>query len=189
MRRSTGIVERVRCPMPPPNPEQARWFAEEVLPHEPALRGYLRSNFPSVDPDDVVQESYLKLLKVRTAVRIASTKAYFFSIARNTALTLFRRRQIYSDTAVNELPAWRALDEGPDAAAAANARQRFELIAEAIAQLPPRCRDVVQLAVLRGRSNTQIAAELGLAENTVRVHLARGIKKCADYLRTCGERR
>ena len=31
----------------PPN-EQARWFAEEVQPHEPALRACIRTYFPSL---------------------------------------------------------------------------------------------------------------------------------------------
>ncbi len=43
--------------------EAGRWLTEEVQPHERALRGYLHSQFPSLDADDVVQESYLKLLK------------------------------------------------------------------------------------------------------------------------------
>jgi DNA-directed RNA polymerase specialized sigma24 family protein len=73
--------------------ERARWFTEEVNPHEAALRGYLHSAFPSLDVDDVVQESYLKLLRARAAGRIASTKSYLFSIARNTALTVFQRRR------------------------------------------------------------------------------------------------
>lgn len=169
--------------------EQARWLAEEVQPHEAALRGYLRNSFPSVDVDDVVQESYLKLWKARTAGRIASSKAYFFSIARNTALTLFQRRKLYSDTPVSDLPGWRVLDGRPDASDVTDASQRHELMIEAITRLPPRCREVLRLAVLRGRRNAEIAVELGLAENTVRVHLARGIKKCADFLREQGEAR
>jgi len=168
--------------------DHARWFADEVHPHEAALRGYLRSAFPSLDVDDVVQESYLKLLRTRAAGRIASTKAYLFAIARNTALTLFHRRRIFSATPVSELPDSRVLDAGPDAAQALVARERFDLMSQAIAQLPHRCGEVMRLAVLRGCSNAEIAGILGLAENTVRVHLARGIAKCADYLRARGER-
>ena len=168
--------------------DEGRWFSEEVQPHEAALRGYLRNSFPSVDVEDVVQESYLKLLKARAAGRIASTKAYVFSIARNTAISLFHRRRIYSETPVNELPGWRVLDGGPNAAEAAEAGQRFQLVTDALEHLPARCRDVLRLAVLRGQSNAEIAAALGMAENTVRVHLTRGIRKCADYLRERGAR-
>jgi RNA polymerase sigma factor (sigma-70 family) len=174
---------------PSANIEQTRWFAEEAQPHEAAVRGYLRNRFPSVDIDDVVQESYLRLLKARTAGTIASTRAYLFSIVRNTAITLFQREKIYSETPVSELPGWRVLDSGPGPADVTDAHQRLDLMSEAFDHLPPRCRDVLRLAVLRGLSNAEIAQELSLTENTVRVHLARGIKKSADYVRQQGERR
>lgn len=167
--------------------EQASWLADEVIPHEAAVRGYLRNRFPSADVEEVVQESYLKLLKARAAGRISSTKAYFFSIARNTAINLFHRKRIYSETPVSELPAWRVLDNGPDAVASIDAAERIEIVTEALNQLPPRCRDVLRFAVLHGYSNAEIARELGIAENTVRVHLGRGLKKCARYLREHGE--
>lgn len=173
---------------PPPVADQTRWFAEEVQPHEATVRGYLRKHFPTIDEDDVVQESYFKLLKAKASGKIASTKAYLFAVVRNTALTLGRRKQIYSNTPLNELPGLRVLHEGPDAAESANAFLRMELMRQAIKQLPPRCRSVLMLAVLRGKSNAEIAVELGLAEQTVRVHLSVGMQKCADYLRGLGER-
>jgi RNA polymerase sigma factor (sigma-70 family) len=165
-----------------------RWFADDVQPHEATVRGYLRKHFPAIDVDDVLQESYLKLIKAKARGRIASTKAYLFAIVRNTAFTIGRRKRIYSDTPLNELPGLRVLHEGPDAADAANAFLRMELMRQAIGQLPPRCRRVLMLAALRGMSNAEIAVELGLAEQTVRVHLSVGIQKCAGYLRELGER-
>ena len=174
--------------MPPPNTEQARWFAEEVLPHEPALRGYLRSQFPAIDDDDVVQESYLKLLKAEKTGRILSIKSYLFSIARNTARTLFRRRRIYSDTPVNELRGPAVLHEGCTPSDTTDSRQRLELVITAIDALPSRCREIIELTLLDGLSSAEVAVRLGLAESTVRVQLARGIRKCGDYLRAEGER-
>jgi RNA polymerase sigma factor (sigma-70 family) len=165
------------------NVEHSRWFAQEVQPHEAALRGYLRSQFPSIETDDVVQESYLKLLKVRAAGKVRLTKAYFFAVARNTALTLFRRRRIYSEVPVNELAEWRVLDGGPDAAASTNDQMRLELAIEAIAQLPDRCQEICRLAAWEGLAPSAIASRLGIAESTVHVQLARGVTKCAAYLR------
>ena len=169
--------------------DQARWLAEEIQPHEAALRGYLRSKFPSIDTDDVVQESYLKILKSRTSVRVASAKAFLFTVARNTAINIFRRRQFYAETTVNELPSWRVLDGGRDAAESANAQFQLDLAIEAIAALPNRCREVVTLIVVDRLGYAEIAARLGLSEATVRVQTAKGIERIADYIREKGERR
>ena len=171
----------------PPHTDHARWFAEEVQPHEAALRGYLHRQFPSVEADDVVQESYLKLW--RTGAKVDSAKAYFFSIARNTALTLFRRRRIFSDVPVSELPEWRVVDAAPDAAEVADDRLRMELAVSALDRLPPRCREICVLAAFEQLAPAEIAARLGLAESTVYVQLARGVKQCAHFLREHGEGR
>jgi RNA polymerase sigma factor (sigma-70 family) len=176
-----------RNPDEPSDVDHARWFAEEVQPHEPALRGYLRSRFPSLEIDDVVQESYRRLWKLRHTGKVTSAKAYFFTVARNTALTLFRRRRIFSSVPVNELPEWRVLDGGPDAAETANEHLRRALAVEAIAQLPSRCQEICRLAAWERMSPIDIAKQLGIAESTVHVQLARAIVKCAAYLRARGE--
>jgi DNA-directed RNA polymerase specialized sigma24 family protein len=68
--------------MSPPDSDNARWFAEEVLPHDRALRGYLRGSFPAVrDVEDVVQESYLRIWRTRAAQPIRSARGFLFRIA------------------------------------------------------------------------------------------------------------
>jgi RNA polymerase sigma factor (sigma-70 family) len=163
----------------------SKWFDEEVMPHEPALRGYLRRQFPSVEADDVVQESYLKLW--RAGAKVASAKAYFFAIARNTALSVFRRRKIFADTPVAELPEARVAAAGLDAAGEADLRQRMELAVAALDRLPARCREICVLATIDQLTPAEIAARLGITESTVYVQLARGVKRCAEYLRERGE--
>lgn len=163
--------------------ETTRWFKEEVQPHEQALRSYLRKQFPSVDTDDVVQESYLRLFKVRTKRSVASAKNYVFAIARNTARAVFRRAKYVSDIPVSELPDWHVLDDVQDAAAITNQRLQFSLAEQAIDQLPPRCREIVRLAAFEQLPPAEIARRLGVTESTVYVQLARGLKKSARYLR------
>lgn len=167
--------------------DQARWFAEEVQPHEPLLRAYLQKQFPALsDVDDVVQESHLRLLKAREKGRIESAKAYLFAIARNVALGAFRRNRKITEIAVNEIAGWGILEADTNVVEAASLQQEVSLAAEAIDGLPGRCREIVVLRALQGLSHKEIAARLGLSEQTVRVQVARGMKKCAQFLRERG---
>ena len=51
--------------------EKSRWFSMEVQPHEAALRAYLHARFPMLrDADDIVQETYTRLLREKKAGRI-----------------------------------------------------------------------------------------------------------------------
>lgn len=172
----------------PPALDRARWFSEEVQPHEPALRHYLRCRVPSAtDIDDVVQDSYLKILAAAPARKIESVKAYLFTVARNTAWKLFRKQRIYAPIALGELPETDVVDSTPDAAAAAEAESQDALVAQVIAELPGRCREILLLHVADGCSPIEIARRLDLAETTVRTQLARGIEKCRNRLRALGE--
>lgn len=172
---------------PVPSVADARWLTEEVRPHEPALRAYLHRKFPSMqDIDDVVQDSYLRLLERPPGSKIESVKAYLFATARNAALKVLRKRRFISQTPVNELPDWRVLDSGQDVVEAANVHVQDALIAEAAAQLPNRCREIFQLRIARGLSHAEIAVRLGISEGTVRVQVARALTRCVQYFRARG---
>ena len=73
--------------MPPPDSELGQWFATQVQPHEAMLRAWLRSRFRTEDDlDDLVQESYLRLLRARERGEVASPRAFLLAIARSLTL-------------------------------------------------------------------------------------------------------
>jgi RNA polymerase sigma factor (sigma-70 family) len=166
----------------------ASWFADEVQPHEPMLRAYLQRQFPALaDVDDVVQESHLRLLRARRRNGvISSAKSYLFAIARNVVLGGFRRRRSRPDVSLAELPERAMPEPNGNVADLVSASQELELATEAIDSLPARCREIVVLRTLHGLPHREIALQLGLSEQTVRVQVARGMKKCAEFLRARG---
>ncbi len=168
----------------------AGWFAREVQPHEAGLRAWLRGKFPFLpDIDDVVQESYLRLIRAREAGKVGYAKAYLFTTARNFALDLFRRRQVVTIEGVADMAALPVMEERPDVADALGRQQELDLLAEAVRTLPDRCRQVMTLRLLYGLSHKEIAAELRISEHTVKAQLAKGMRRCADFLGTRGLRR
>ena len=173
--------------MSTPKSETARWFSEEVQPHESSLRSYLRRVFPLLpDVDDLVQESYARLIRAREAGKVSYAKAFLFTTARNAALDFFRRRQIVRIDGVADLAALPVIEDRPDAAETVSRQQELALLAEAVKTLPERCRQVVTLRLLYAMSHKEIAAELGISDQTVKAQLAKGMRRCAEYLAARG---
>lgn len=138
------------------------------------------------DVDDVVQESYLRIWRAHTATPINCARGFLFRVARNVALNVLQREKIAPVMAVDSLPATIAPESSANVVSTICAREEFLLLAEAIAALPPRCRQIVILSRLHNLSQKEIAEQLGLSVETVGVQVARGMKKCVEHLRRRG---
>ena len=171
----------------PPTTEEARWFTEEVQPHESSLRSYLRGLFPSLpDIDDLVPESYARLICARATGRVGYAKAFLFTTARNAALDIFRRRKVVAIDGVDDLAALSVMDDCPDAFEAVSKQQELVMLSAAVRDLPERCRQVLTLRLLYGLTQKEIAKDLSISEHTVKAQLAKGMRRCADYFEQRG---
>ncbi len=167
--------------------EQARWFSEQVHPHEPALRAYLSKRFPALpDHDDLVQETFVRTLRAHEGGRVPCARAFLFTTARNAAIDLFRRRSGRAYEEISEFNAPLLIDETPGVAEIAEHRQRLEVLLEAILALPERCRQVMMLRHLDGLAYKEIAERLGISPETVKVHMIKGVKDCTRFFRQRG---
>ncbi|MCX6941592.1 MAG: sigma-70 family RNA polymerase sigma factor [Verrucomicrobia bacterium] len=170
--------------------EQARWFSEHVHPHEPALRAYLSKRFPTLpDHDDLLQETYVRVLRVADPARLTHPKAFLFTTARNAAIDLFRRRNVHPHESLSEsddLIALPLLDASPTVVETMERRQRREVLTEALRSLPERCREVMLLRYLDDCSGKEIAERLGISLGTVKGHLLKGVRDCARFFEARG---
>lgn len=168
---------------PEPASDHTRWFAEEVHPHEAQLKAYLRGSYPSVrDVDDVVQESFLRIWRVRAGQSIASARGLLYQIARHVALDFIRHDRASPFKLVTDLTGLRVYDQSPDSAAAACTCEEIELLADAIDALPARCRDIFILRKIKRVPQKEIARTLRISEQTVQVQVQRGMKRCEKFL-------
>jgi RNA polymerase sigma factor (sigma-70 family) len=170
--------------MPPLDAESFRWFVDELQPHAHALRAWLQNQFPDLqDPDDVVQEAMLRVIEAHRRTPIRSAKAYLFAAARNLVLMGSRSSRARCTRSLEEIDASRIQDDSADVRESVARTQELEILTLAIQSLPTRCRQVITLRKIYGLSQQETAAELGIAEHTVEIHTAVGLKKINRYFR------
>ncbi len=168
--------------MPPPDTELGQWFTAHVQPHEPMLRAWLRSRLKSeADLDDLVQETFVRVLRARERGPIESPRGLLFATARNAARDLYRRQTTAKTFPITENESATVFDHAPNAAEHASRRQETDLLAEAIAALPPRCREILVLRKFENLSHREIAQKLGIAEHTVEAQLTKALHRCEAF--------
>ena len=160
--------------------------AEEPLMNEDAFRAlHLRTAEPlrayctrtlgsATEAEDVVQETYLRLLRRPPATdRTEELRAYLFRVASNLMIDYWRKRRHERGT-VNETAQEPAVP-GADVPLQIDMARTFE-------RLRPRERALMWLAYVEGLNHREIAGTLGVSERSVRVLLHRARHKLAGLL-------
>ena len=164
-------------------PQLDHLFAQEIQSYERQLRTYLIKHFPTLeDVDDIVQEAYARLLKAHQKKPVLEPKAMLFTIARNTVYDIFRRKKVVQFESLTLIPDSSVLDDSSHVQETVSLRDEINLLVQAVETLPKRCREVMTLRMVYGYSQKEIAQELGIAGNTVKAQLAKGMRRCATFL-------
>lgn len=117
---------------------------------------------------------------------IASTKSYLFQVARNLAIDAVRQKLSAPTESLVDLDARSVLEDGADIVADLGRQEKIDLLTAALTTLPERTREIVFLRKFQSMPQRQVAAWFGVSERTVETQLAKGMKRCADYLRKRG---
>jgi RNA polymerase sigma-70 factor (ECF subfamily) len=135
-----------------------------------ALVVYLGSR---ADADDALQETFLRLARMRAKLAdVENPVAYVFTVARNEAMRLARRRG--RREAYGMAPAADALFVEASAVDA-DARDNAHSVAAALARLEPNLREVVELKVYSGLTIGEIGQVTGLPQGTVATRYRRAL--------------
>ncbi len=147
--------------------------------YEPLCRfaeRYLRDRAAS---EDLVQDLFAALWARRTRLDLrGSVRAYLFASVRNRALNVRKHQLVEHDWERDEAsPEVRVLHRTPRRPdELLDERERDARVRAAIAQLPERCRLVMQLRWHEQLGYSEIATILGISVKGVEIQLARGLR-------------
>lgn len=141
---------------------------------------------PPKEIEDIVQETYVRICSVKQSEQIRHPRSFMYQTARNLALDHLKRAETRTGVSMEEEgvnPDWMTedLDQVYERA---SAEQEFEQFCEAVRQLPLQCRRVFVLKKVYGYSQKEIAKSLNISENTVEKHIASGMRRCRQLMKS-----
>lgn len=162
--------------------EKESWFSEHIAPHECGLRKWLEGQFRLGDSiNDVIQDTFVKVLAVTENRVIDNPKAYLYSVARNAALAKMKKSSRIEIVPFEEGSNLIPFESGDHAEASIRSEEDQILLRQAIATLPKKCRRIFIMRRIKGMGNLEIAREMGISVHTVSAQLTIGLNKCIRF--------
>jgi RNA polymerase sigma-70 factor (ECF subfamily) len=145
--------------------------------HHGWLKGWLRQRLGnSCDAADLAQDTFVRVIKARSALDIREPRAYLSMIAKGLLIDLFRRRSLEQ----SYLEALAAMPEAqqPPLEEQAILLQALVAIDRMLRGLGPKVRQVFILSQFDGLTYPQIAKRLGIGLRTVNNYMAKTMEHC-----------
>jgi RNA polymerase sigma factor (sigma-70 family) len=159
------------------------WFLREILPLEAILMHYLRSNWRNgSDIPDLRQEIYARVFEAARERIPDNPKRFLLTTARNLLINLVRREQIVPMETFADFEAFDIAANAPEPDGAVIEKEELRRVKAALAQLPPRTREAIELTYFEGLSRMEIAKRMKVTKQTASKFIAKGTLILGDIL-------
>ncbi|TQV84005.1 sigma-70 family RNA polymerase sigma factor [Exilibacterium tricleocarpae] len=151
--------------------------------HNTSLLRFLTAKL--ADPheaEDIAQDAYHNMLRVKQPEQLENARAYLFQTAANLALNRLRkqRRQGSCERTLHAEAGLHNTATTPSTERTVCAQYELEAVLAAVDTLPEQCRRAFMLSRAQGSSYREISVELGVSISTVEKYLIRAL----EHLRT-----
>jgi len=170
--------------------ERGRWLARNVLPHEALIRARLRDiRLPDLDIEDIIQETYARILSVPSLESIRYPRQYAIQTAKSIIIDHVRHSRVVPITSSGNL------EQLNIAVPEATTEERLEFqgeiqeVAHALSQLPSACRETLILRRIEGLSQKETAQRLKVSEKAVEKYMGKGLWLLAELFGRGGKSR
>ena len=166
-------------------PENSQSFVAAVTAqHSKRLRRFLLARVRNAaDAADLMQEVFLRLIRVPDHETIRMPEAYVFALA-NHVLYQYRLRRTRQPATVDILDVLTEVERAPesDPADQVDTAQRVEQLERSLSQLSPRAQAALVLHRRDGFSIEEIASQLGVSRPMAKKYLAKALLHCRRRL-------
>ena len=130
---------------------------------------------------DLAQDLFLKLPAVPTDIPNRNeARAYLFRMAGNLAIDHVRVESRRAEILDGSQVLFEDVEISPESAAVS--RDQLRRVELALAELPPKCREVLVLARMHGLEHKEIARRLGVSVSLVEKYQLRALRHCRERL-------
>jgi RNA polymerase sigma factor (sigma-70 family) len=179
-----GTQTELEPPLIPPalNSRQRRRLVELIGLHRAALLKFVKRILISAeDAEDVVQETCIRMLRVRDLWRSErEARAVLYTIATNLARDEIRRRKTRCHSQHQSFDTVELIAEQEQPEDLVDRTIAHGIISQALVRLPPRYREVFSLHADGHMSYRAIARQLGVSTKTVERDLSGVHELCMD---------
>lgn len=146
----------------------------------PVMTFIHRSGVPAQNREEVFQEVFLAVWTHRRKFRLTGRfRPWLFGITANKCRAARRQRRSSVELPDDD-PRWTGVGAAPVDDLIQG--ETSELVAAAVAKLPPRQREVIVMRVWNGMSYADIAAAINRTESTVRTNMSAGLTALRNFL-------
>ncbi len=143
------------------------------------LLSYIRTRVASPQlADDLLQQTFLRLLQRANWATVKNPKAYLKTTAKNVLADYYRLKSVSFNAAGVEYDEQRDADETWGPGRLLQSHQQLEQLTEALATLSSTVRRSFVLCRLYGYTHAEAGEMLGISPRTVEKHVAKGLAIC-----------
>lgn len=144
------------------------------------VRSIMKMSVEPQDVDDILQETFIRVLDSDTKQEIKSPKGYLFVVSRNIVLKKLIQQSKEIHTELDE--ALLEADEDNTVEKELYQKLKFERFNAVLSSLPEKNRRAILLRKLYCLSHKEIANKMDVSVSSVEKYIAQGLKQCKQSL-------
>lgn len=126
------------------------------------------------ESEDIVQDLFIRIWEKRLFDNITNLRMYLFISVHNMSVAAAKHHNNYEDIEELESMSYQSWEDGFTEDDIAEKRLRLQ---ESLKKLSPKEYDVLIRIIINDRKYKEVAEEMGVSVNTIKMHLKRAMKK------------